>query len=65
MNQGFPLFPESASTFSDSVDSLYFFLIAVALFFSALICVLIAAFTIKYRRRSDSERPVGTTPRWC
>jgi len=51
-----PLFPESASTVSDRVDALYFFLVAVAVFFTLLICVLILAFGIHYRRGSKAKR---------
>jgi cytochrome c oxidase subunit II len=49
---GTPLFPERASTMAGRVDALYFFLIAVAVFFSALIAGLIIYYAIKYRRRS-------------
>src|SRR5688572_17880136 len=51
MWQGFPLFPEVASTIAASVDALYFFLTAVTVFFSGLIFVLIFYFAVKYRRR--------------
>jgi cytochrome c oxidase subunit II len=54
---GFPLFPDQASTVATSVDELYYFLLAVSVFFSLLICILIIAFAVKYRRRSDNERP--------
>jgi cytochrome c oxidase subunit 2 len=47
---GFPLFPEVASTIAQSVDLLYFFLLAVASFFSILIFVCILYFAVKYRR---------------
>ena len=54
---GFPLFPEQASTMAPRVDQLYFFLLGVSVFFATLILILIIAFAIKYRRRSDDERP--------
>jgi cytochrome c oxidase subunit 2 len=57
MNLGFPLFPEQASTMAARVDALYFFLIAVSVFFVALIFVLIFFFAIKYRRRAEDDRP--------
>ena len=57
MGLGFPLFPEQASTMAERVDALFFFLVAVSVFFAALISVLIVVFAIKYRRRSDDERP--------
>jgi cytochrome c oxidase subunit 2 len=53
----FSLFPDQASTLAPRVDGLFFFLCAVSIFFSSLICILIIAFVLKYRRRSDSERP--------
>jgi cytochrome c oxidase subunit 2 len=56
----FPLFPEQASTIAGSVDTLYFFLIAVSGFFACLIFVVIAYFVVKYRRRPGHERAVPT-----
>jgi cytochrome c oxidase subunit II len=56
---GFPLFPEEASTVAGRVDGLYFFLIAVSLFFGLLIATLLVVFAIRYRRRSDDERPAA------
>ena len=41
MWSGFPLFPESASSIAGRVDALYFFLLAIAAFFSLLIAGLI------------------------
>ena len=57
MNLGFPLFPEQASTMAARVDALFFFLIAVSVFFVALIFLVILVFAVKYRRRADDERP--------
>jgi cytochrome c oxidase subunit 2 len=57
MNLGFPLFPEQASTMAARVDALYFFLIAVSVFFSLLISAAIVVFAFRYRRRSELERP--------
>jgi cytochrome c oxidase subunit II len=57
MFRDFPLFPEAASTIAGRVDALYFFLIAVSLFFFLLIIGLLAVFAIKYRRRREDERP--------
>jgi len=53
----FPLFPERASTMAERVDALYFYLVGVSVFFSALIFLLILYFAIKYRRRSEAEQP--------
>jgi cytochrome c oxidase subunit 2 len=50
MWSGTPLFPESASTLSGRVDALYFFLLAIAVFFSLLIAGLIVYYAIKYHR---------------
>ncbi|MGB7947921.1 MAG: cytochrome c oxidase subunit II transmembrane domain-containing protein, partial [Candidatus Binatia bacterium] len=57
MDIGFPLFPEQASTLAARVDALFFFLIAVSVFFIGLIFLLIFVFAVKYRRRSENERP--------
>jgi cytochrome c oxidase subunit II len=51
MWQGFPLFPEVASTIASGIDSLYFFLIAITIFFSTGIFIAILYFAVKYRRR--------------
>jgi cytochrome c oxidase subunit II len=51
MDKSFRLFPEQASTFAERVDTLYWFLVAVSGFFSALVVVLIVYFAVKYRRR--------------
>jgi len=50
-----PLFPERASTMATRVDALYFFLLALAVFFSLLIAGLIVYFAVKYRRRSPES----------
>jgi cytochrome c oxidase subunit II len=52
-----PLFPERASSVAGHVDALYFFLIGVSAFFSILIFALVFYFAVRYRRRSESERP--------
>ena len=39
------------------VDAFFFFLVGVSTFFAALICIVIVAFVINYRRRSDDEWP--------
>jgi cytochrome c oxidase subunit 2 len=56
MWQGFPLFPEVASTIAGSVDALYFYLTAISAFFSAVVFILIFYFAVKYRRR-PGRRP--------
>jgi cytochrome c oxidase subunit 2 len=52
MPTGTPLFPETASSIAGRVDALYFFLLAVSVFFSLLIAGLIVYYAVKYRRRS-------------
>jgi len=57
MWSGTPLFPEQASTMAGRVDALYFFLLAISIFFSLLIAGLIVFYAIRYRRRDP--RSVG------
>jgi len=57
MRTDLPLFPEQASTFARNVDLLYFFLVAVSLFFSVLIFTTVFYFAVRYRRRSETEIP--------
>ena len=44
---GTPLFPDSASTMAGRVDALYFFLLAISIFFSVLIAGLIVFYAIR------------------
>jgi cytochrome c oxidase subunit 2 len=57
MWENLPLFPEQASTLAPRVDTLFFFLVAVSVFFSGLIFILIFYFGVKYRRRSGADQP--------
>lgn len=57
MNKGFKLFPEQASTLASQVDTLFFFLVAVSVFFACLIFFLIYIFAVRYRRKSEDEVP--------
>src|SRR5262245_24297609 len=59
MFRGFPLFPDGASTTAAQVDALYIFLIALSVFFSVLIFTCVFVFAIRFRRRSESERPAA------
>jgi cytochrome c oxidase subunit 2 len=52
----FPLFPESASTYSGKVDALYVYLVSISAFFSLLIFALVVIFAARYRRRPGNER---------
>ena len=44
-----PMFPEQASTFAWQVDYLYFYLIAISVFFTVGIVAAIFFFVVKYR----------------
>src|SRR5438445_10879259 len=57
MNVGFSLFPDQASTMATQVDVLFFFLVGISVFFATLIFIVIIVFAVKYRRRSEDERP--------
>jgi cytochrome c oxidase subunit 2 len=59
MMENVPLFPEQASTHAPQVDALLFFLLAVSGFFIAVIALVLFWFAIKYRRRSDADRPAA------
>jgi cytochrome c oxidase subunit 2 len=50
MWSGTPLFPEQASTIAGRVDSLYFFLLAISVFFTLLIAGLIVYYATKFHR---------------
>jgi cytochrome c oxidase subunit II len=51
----FPFFPEQASEQAAQVDALYFFLVAVAAFFTALIALMVVVFAVKFHRKHDDE----------
>ena len=55
MFTNFPLFPQQASVEAGHIDAVFFFMVAVAAFFSILIAALVAIFAVKYRRRRDDE----------
>ncbi len=52
-----PLFPEQASSFAWQVDYLYFYLIAISVFFTAGIVAAIFIFAIKYRETEKFSTP--------
>ncbi len=52
-----PLFPEQASTFAWQVDYLYFYLIAISVFFTVGIVAAIIYFAIKYREKEPFATP--------
>ena len=57
MSDYFPLFPEQASTFAVQVDGLFFLLVCLSVFFAVGVVFFIILFSVKYRRRSEDERP--------
>jgi cytochrome c oxidase subunit 2 len=57
MLSGLPFLPEQASTVAGRVDALYLFLVGLSLFFGLLIAGLVLVFAVRYRRRSETERP--------
>jgi len=61
----FRLLPEQASTFAEQVDPLITYIFVVTAVMTLLIFVLVAYFSIKYRRRLPDERPRPTIePKW-
>jgi cytochrome c oxidase subunit 2 len=57
MDTGIRLFPEAASRIAGEVDLLFFFLVTITAFFTALIFVLVVSFALGFRRRSPDDRP--------
>jgi len=57
---GFPIFPDQGSTIAEGVDHLHYFLTFITLFFTFIIFSTIFYFAVKYRRRSEDERPPET-----
>ena len=57
MLQGFSFQPPQASTIAQGVDYLYYFLVAIDVFFTALIFITIFYFAVRYHRRSEQEQP--------
>jgi cytochrome c oxidase subunit II len=52
--------PIAASEYAREFDALYNYLLAVSVFFTVAICAVIVFFAIRYRRRSDADRPAPT-----
>ena len=57
MSKDFQLHPDLASTFAWQVDSLYFLLLALSVVFAVGVSAVLILFAVKYRRRSEDERP--------
>jgi cytochrome c oxidase subunit 2 len=60
MSYELQLFPERASAAAGQVDTLFFAMLSITGFVTALIVCFILYFVVKYRRRSDDEIPVAT-----
>lgn len=56
-NSWVPLFPEQGSTFAWQVDYLYFYLIAISVFFTVGIVAAIVLFSIQYKAKGNFETP--------
>ncbi|NJN99493.1 MAG: cytochrome c oxidase subunit II [Anaerolineales bacterium] len=52
----FPLFPDQASTIASGVDSVYFLLVGLSVFFAVLVFFFIFLFAIRYRRGTKADR---------
>src|SRR5207237_10907993 len=52
----FRIFPPQASTTSQEVDTLFFALTAISVFFAVVIFLPIIFFSVKYRRGSSADR---------
>lgn len=53
----FTLVPEQASTVAGQVDAVFLYIVAITVFFTVVIALLVIFFAVKYRRRSESELP--------
>lgn len=65
MGSNVPLFPEAASAVALRVDGLFYFWLAMSLFFAVLIFVAVPVLAIKFRRRPENQTaaPItGSTP---
>jgi cytochrome c oxidase subunit II len=61
MFEDFPLFPERASTIAGKVDALFITLIIGSATLAIGIVITLIVFAIRYRRRSETERPKPIT----
>lgn len=55
MFEDFSLFPEAASTVAGRIDAIYFFLIAIGIFFTVGISLAIGWCVVRYRQREGHE----------
>lgn len=56
----FPLAPPSASSFAPEYDTVFYFLVALSVFFTLIVAVAAIFFTVRYRRgtKVDRSRPI-------
>jgi len=52
--------PDIASSYASDWDALFTYLIVVSVIFTVGICACIVYFAVRYRRRSDADRPEAT-----
>lgn len=57
MNPSMPFLPDQAASFSGEVDALFFFILAVTGVVAIGTWVTMIYFAVRYRRRSDDDRP--------
>src|SRR4051794_4546614 len=57
----FPLFPDRASSYAGRVDAVFYYALGICVFFTALICVLVLFFAIRYRRSAKVDRSNAPT----
>jgi cytochrome c oxidase subunit 2 len=57
MSPAMPLFPVRASSVAGEVDALFFFILTVTGLFAVGIWIALLYFAVRYRRRSDADRP--------
>ena len=57
MNPVFPFAPERASSIAGEVDALFLFILGITALFAAGVWIALLYFAIRYRRRSNEDRP--------
>ena len=57
MNSAFPLVPERAASAAGEVDALFLFILGVTGLFAVAIWAALIFLAVRYRRRSDDDRP--------
>jgi cytochrome c oxidase subunit 2 len=57
MNPAFPFAPERASSIAGEVDALFLFILGVTTLFAVGVWIALLFFAIRYRRRSEADRP--------